>query len=420
MTTSAAVPAAGELARIQGRTVRVLAAGQVLGGVSFGATVSLGALLAADVSGQESLSGFATAAVTLGAALCAIPLARLAGARGRRFALTLGNLFALVGIATVITAAGLRMFPLLLVGVILIGMGNAGNLQSRFAATDLATPQRRGRDLGTVVWATTVGGVLGPLMITPGEALGAAVGMPPLTGAYLFSIVAQLAALALYVVALRPDPLVLAQRIARSSGPAGPVVEADRPVAARYAMLAVAASHVVMASVMAMTPIHLSHIAHGGAHAGHGSDTTEITLLVGTTIALHVLGMYGASPLFGWLADRMGRVTTVLTGLGILALSLGTLTIWPDEQPAVVVGLFLLGLGWSAGTVAGSALLTESTPVGRRPRRQGLSDTMMTASAAVGAVLAGVVLDTLGYGALALIALGVVAVTALLSPLGRR
>ena len=414
------MPEAAEIARVQGRTVRVLAAGQVLGGVAFGATVSLGALLAADLSGRESLSGFATASVTLGAALCAIPLARLAGRRGRRFALTLGNVFALVGIAIVILAAAIRSFPLLLAGVILIGAGNAGNLQSRFAATDLATPQRRGRDLGTVVWATTVGGVLGPLMTTPGEVVGAAIGMPPLTGAYLFSIVAQLAALVLYLVTLRPDPLMLAQRVALSSGSSGPVVESDRPVAARYAMLAVAASHVVMASVMAMTPIHLSHLAGvGTGHAGHG-DTTAVTQLVGVTIALHVFGMYGASPLFGWLADRFGRVNTVLIGLGVLVMSLLTLTLWPNEHAAVIVGLFLLGLGWSAGTVAGSALLTEATPLARRPRRQGLSDTTMTASAAVGAVLAGIVLETFGYGTLALIALSVVAVTAALSPLGRR
>lgn len=158
---------AAEIARVQRRTVRVLAAGQVLGGIAFGATVSLGALLAADLSGQEALSGLATASVTLGASLCAIPLARLAARRGRRVALTLGNLFALVGIAVVITAASLRLFPLLILGVILIGAGNAGNLQSRFAATDLADTGRRGRDLGTVVWATTVGAVAGPLLCSP-------------------------------------------------------------------------------------------------------------------------------------------------------------------------------------------------------------------------------------------------------------
>lgn len=398
------------IAATQRRTVRVLAAGQVLGGIAFGATVSLGALLAADLSGQDALSGLATASVTLGASLCAIPLARLAARRGRRFALTLGNLFALVGIAVVLLAVALRVFPLLLAGVVLIGAGNAGNLQSRFAATDLATADRRGRDLGTVVWATTIGGVLGPLMLTPGEVVGQALGMPPLTGAYAFSIVAQLCAFVLYIIALRPDPLLTAQRIARSGeARRETIAEADRPRAARYAMFAVAGSHVVMASVMAMTPVHLAHLA-----------PDHVTLVVGVTIALHVFGMYGLSPVFGILADRWGRIPTVLLGQLLLAASLVTAASAPDNQWAVLVALLLLGLGWSAATVSGAALLTESTVVAMRPRRQGLSDTIMTFSAAVGAVLAGVVLTWIGYGGLALVALFIVAAVTVLSPYARR
>jgi MFS family permease len=408
--TVAAATSAESVAALQRRTVRVLAGGQVLGGIAFGATVSLGALLAADLSGQDALSGLATASVTLGASLCAIPLARLAARRGRRFALTLGNLFALVGIAVVLIAVAARAFPLLLAGVVLIGAGNAGNLQSRFAATDLATAARRGRDLGTVVWATTIGGVLGPLMLTPGEVVGRALGMPPLTGAYAFSIVAQLCAFVLYVIALRPDPLLTAQRLARS-GEARPetIAEIDRPRAARYAMFAVAGSHVVMASVMAMTPVHLAHLA-----------PDHITLVVGVTIALHVFGMYGLSPVFGILADKWGRVPTVLLGQGLLAAALVTAAAAPDNQWAVLVALLLLGLGWSAATVAGAALLTESTIVSERPRRQGLSDTIMTFSAAVGAVLAGGVLTWIGYGGLALAALFLVAAVTVLSPYARR
>lgn len=408
MSAEAGLDAAA-IGRVQKRTVRVLAAGQVLGGIAFGATVSLGALLAADLSGQEALSGLATASVTLGASFCAIPLARLAARRGRRIALTLGNLFALVGIAIVITAAAARSFPLLIVGVIFIGAGNAGNLQSRFAATDLAPAARRGRDLGTVVWATTVGGVIGPLLLTPGEAIGAVISMPPLTGSYAFSIVAQLAAFALYVVALRPDPLVLAQRLARSGEARREhILEEDRPVAARYAIFAVAGSHVVMASVMAMTPIHLAHLA-----------PDHVTIVVGTTIALHVFGMYGLSPLFGMLADRWGRISTVLLGQVLLAASLVIAAVAPDSQWAVLVALFLLGAGWSAATVSGAALLTESSLTALRPRRQGLSDTIMTFSAAVGAVLAGVVLSQIGYGGLALVALIVVAAVTVLSPYAR-
>ena len=401
---------AAEIARVQRRTVRVLAAGQVLGGIAFGATVSLGALLAADLSGQEALSGLATASVTLGASLCAIPLARLAARRGRRVALTVGNLFALVGIAVVITAASLRLFPLLIVGVLLIGAGNAGNLQSRFAATDLADTGRRGRDLGTVVWATTVGAVAGPLLLTPGEAVGELLGMPPLTGSYAFSIVAQIAAFVLYLTALRPDPLLTAQRLAQSGKARREhIVETDRPVAARYAIFAVAGSHVVMASVMAMTPIHLAHLA-----------PDHVTLVVGTTIALHVFGMYGLSPVFGVLADRVGRIATIMLGQALLAASLVLAAVAPDEQVAVVVALFLLGAGWSAATVAGAALLTESTLTALRPRRQGISDTVMTFSAAVGAVLAGLVLAWIGYGGLALVALVIVVAVTALAPYARR
>lgn len=399
-----------DVARIQLRTVTVLAAGQVLGGVAFGATVSLGALLAADLSGQESLSGFATASVTLGAALCAIPLARVAAAQGRRRALTLGNLLALVGIAVVITAAAVRAFPLLLVGVILIGAGNAGNLQSRFAATDLSGQGRRGRDLGTVVWATTVGGVVGPLMLTPGEVVGGWLGMPPLTGSYAFSIVAQALALTLYLVALRPDPLKVAQQVARSRDPLDPRLdEPDRPVVARYAVFAVAGSHVTMASVMAMTPVHLSHL-----------DPRNVTTIVGVTIALHVFGMYGLSPVFGILADRWGRLQTILLGQGILAASLVTAAVAPNSPTAVLIALLLLGLGWSAATVGGAALLTEATPTELRPRRQGRSDTAMTLSAAIGSVLAGGMLSLIGYGGLALVALAVVVAITVLSPYARR
>ena len=384
------------IALVQRRSVRVLAAGQVLTGVAFGSTLSLGALLAADLSGQEELSGFATAAVTLGAALTAIPLARLASARGRRFALSTGNIAALAGIAVVILAASTRAFPLLLVGIALIGAGNAGTLQARFAATDLASTARRGRDLATVVWATTVGGVVGPLLLAPGEVLGAGIGMPRLTGAYLFSFAAQACALALYVLLLRPDPLLLAQRRARE-GAAAAIADTvtDRPALARYAMFAVAASHVTMAAVMAMTPGHLSHIVAPDA----------VTWAVGVRIAGRVGGVYGLSPVCGILADRVGRLPTVLLGqaLFIAALTIAASLSW--SQAGVLVALVLLGLGWSASTVAGSALLTEATPLAARPRRQGRSDTLMTASAAVGSIVAGLILGAAGYGGLALWAL---------------
>lgn len=415
MTTG--VLTAAQQTTVQRRTVLVLALGQVLGGIAFGATVSLGALLAADISGNDALSGLATASVTLGAAACAIPLAHLAARVGRRRALTFGNLFALVGITVVILAVSLRVFPLLLAGILMIGAGNAGNLQSRFAATDLAAPQHRGRDLSIVVWSTTLGGVAGPLLLGPGEVVGQAVGMPPQTGSYLFSLIAQGAALVLYIIALRPDPLLAAQRLAKAAAATTETVQIDRPQVARYAMFAIAGSHVVMASVMAMTPVHLSHLAHGAN--GAAASPADVSALVGVTIALHVGGMYALSPLFGVLADRWGRLRVVLLGQVLLAGALAFAVVTGAEAWGVMVALILLGLGWSAATVAGAALLTEVSAPGLRTRRQGRSDSLMSLCAAAGSVLAGVVLANFQYAGLSIAAFVLVIVIVALAPLGR-
>src|SRR5690606_31944311 len=184
------------------------------------------------------------------------------------------------------------------------------------------------------------------------------------------SLIAQSAALVLYIVALRPDPLLLSQRLLASAAAQISAEErADHPTVARYAMFAIAGAHIVMGSVMAMTPIHLAHMAQG-AHGGHAS-AADITSLVGITIAMHVAGMYALSPVFGILADRWGRQRIVMLGQALLAASLAFAFFVNDEEWGVMVALILLGLGWSASTVAGAALLTEATTPNLRTRRQG-------------------------------------------------
>lgn len=406
--TASAEATGSDLSRVQRRTVLVLSAGQVLGGLGFGATVSLGTILTAEVTGNKSLAGLAVAAIGLGTAVLAMPLAQLARRAGRRPSLATGMAIALVGVSMVIIAVGVGSFPMLLLAYALVGAGQAANLQSRFAATDLASDTTRGRDLSIVVWATTIGAVLGPNLTGPGDALGAALGMPPLTGPYAFTVIAQVCAIALYLIALRPDPLRLAERVSLDASTTSVHVmeRPDAPRAARYAIFAIAASHGVMVSVMAMTPVHL---------LDHGASIE----VIGLTISLHIAGMYALSPVFGFLADRWGRARVILLGQLFLAASLLTVAIGPDSTAAVVVALLLLGLGWSATTVAGSALLTEASAVARRTRRQGFSDAMMSLVGAAGAILAGVVLGQIGYDGLALSVGAAVIAVVVLSPVAR-
>ncbi len=54
------------------------------------------------------------------------------------------------------------------------------------------------------------------------------------------------------------------------------------------------------------------------------------------------------------------------------------------NQALVLTGLILLGLGWSASTVAGSALLNDAAPVADRVRLQGRGDLAMNLAGALG------------------------------------
>jgi len=381
------------------RTVLIL--GQIMAGLGVGATLSMGAILAGRISGSDALSGMAATMATLGAALAAVPLAALASRTGRSISLASGASVAALGGVVVIIAIVADSFALLLLGLMMVGVGTAVNLQSRFAATDLAAPKTRGRDLSLVVWATTVGAVTGPNLLTPGESLGSWLGLPELAGPFVFTVVAQVLAAVVYLVGLRPDPLKVAKAAASAHAVAGtpPALAdvVDRPIVQRAAMLAIARSHATMVSVMAMTPVHL--VNHGASLA-----------IVGFTISLHIAGMYALSPVFGILADRVGRIPTILLGQAIFGIGLAFTGFGSENELAVVMGLVLLGLGWSASTVAGSTLLSESTSLARRAKVQGVSDLLMSGSGATGAALAGVVLSFFGYGGLSYVAVAFVLV----------
>jgi MFS family permease len=394
---------------LQKKTVRTLALGQILGGFGLGSTLSIGALLAADLSGTVAWSGAAATFSTLGAAIWAIPLARLAFARGRRIALALGAALAISGATLVIVAAEIRFFPLLLIALFLLGSGSAAGLQARFAATDIPLDKRVGKDLSLVVWATTIGAVTGPNLFGPGEAVGKILGLPELTGPFVFTIAAQVLATTVFWFGLRPDPLLVAKQLAADSLQAKPKVSLasafstlrQYPVAA-YAMISIALSHMVMVAVMSMTPVHVT--SHGGS-----------LTVVGFVISLHILGMYAFAPLFGILSDRIGPVKTVLTGQLIFVAALLIAGLGSEQQHLVTIGLFLLGLGWSAATVSGSALLAVSVPVGEKTNVQGLSDSLMNLSGAAGGAISGTFVALYLFTGLNLIALVPVTVIVVLS-----
>jgi MFS family permease len=385
---------------VQRRTVGVLSAGVALGGLGVTVGVTVGGLLARDVAGTDSAAGLGQTAGVLGAAVVAVPLARISDRAGRRAGLAAGYAVAVAGALLTVGAAARSSLPLLLIGLFAFGSATACGLQARYAAADLAAPEHRGRALSLVVWATSVGSVLGPNLAGPGADLGRALGLPALGGAFVVST-AVFAVVALGVlVLLRPDPLLLARRL--GGGGAGPRPRGATGVAlravwasptGRLGLTAVVVSHAVMVGVMVMTPVHM----------GHAGGSTGTTLrVIGLVISVHVAGMYLFSPLVGLLADRAGRTATVAVA-GVLLLAAAALagTAEPGAAVQLGAGLLLLGLGWSCGLIAGSTLVTESVGTDLRPTAQGGTDLLMGLGAALAGLAGGPLLAVGGFGLVA-------------------
>lgn len=386
-----------DVAAVQRRTVRVLGGGVALAGLGVTVGITAGGLLARDVAGTDSAAGLGQTAGVLGAAVLAVPLARISSSAGRRAGLAVGYAISVLGAVITVAAAAASSLLLLVVGLFLFGAATACGLQARYAAADLAEPEHRGRALSLVVWATTVGSVLGPNLAAPGADLGTALGLPPLAGAFLVSAVVFGVVALVLVALLRPDPLVLARRLGGGTG-AQPPRTATRPAlravwatpAGRLGLVSVVVAHSVMVGVMVMTPVHMGH-------AGGSEDA--VLRVVGLVISVHVAGMYLFSPLVGALGDRVGAPTVVaLGGVLLLAATAVAGTAGPSESVRLGVGLVLLGLGWSCGLIAGSTLVTASVGADLRPTAQGGTDLLMGLGAALSGAIGGPLLAWGGFG----------------------
>lgn len=387
---------ADDLPALRRRITAVLIASQILGGLGVATGIALAAVLAQQVSGTEALSGLAPTATVAGTALLSMPLAALMTARGRRPGLVLAYVIGALGAGVVVLGAVIENFPLLLLGMAAFGAGSSANLQARFAAADLAEPERRGRAISNVIWATTIGAVLGPNIAAPAGRSVSGIGIPAAAGPFVWAAGVFLVSAVMVFVLLRPDPLLTARALSPAdrsregrSLRAGMRAVRESPMA-RLALVTVAVSHTAMVSIMSMTPVALSH---------HGAGIQ----LIGLVISGHIAGMYAFSPLMGWLADRIGRLAVIGLAVGLLcaaALLAGTAGASHGQTAA---GLFLLGLGWSAGVVSGSTLLTDSVPQPARAAVQGLSDLAMSTTAGIGGAAAGLIVARASYGWLNLV-----------------
>jgi len=385
---------------IQRRTLRLLFVTQIISGVGVATGSTVGALLAADLAGV-AVSGLAGSAVVVGAALFALPATAIVRRRGRRPSLAAGYLVAAVGAMLVVVAALRSSIPLLFSGFFLFGGATTANLQARYAAVDLAPAPLRGRHLSWIVWATTLGAVAGPQFAAFSGTALVGYGVPTLAAPFFFSALLLAGAGLVLLIFLRPDPAIVAGTGGAGGqstetggvGRALKVVLAHAP--ATLGVSAMAIGQLVMTGVMAMTPVHIKSAGHDAAHT---------LRIVGVVLSFHIAGMYAFAPLMGWLTDRLGRRPVIFLGVVLLLGACALAGTAGHNTAQLAAGLMVVGLGWSASTVAGSTLVSESVPPELRASAQGLSDLIMGLAGATAGALSGAIVSVWSYATLTLVA----------------
>lgn len=399
----AAAPPAGRL-RVPSliwRNSILLLAAEAFVGTSQQMMPTLGAIMVVRLSGSMALAGMGSSVGGLTRVLVSYPSGRLADRFGRKALLVVGLLLSLAGAVGLGSSMLAASFPLFILALLVFGVGNGTSQQQRrLSAADMYPPELRARGLGLVLTGSLIGAIGGPIVIAAAGILSRGHGIDQVSTSWFLLPLVLVPSLVL-VLLIRPDPKQIALSLER-------YYPGYRKPPEREGMAAIAGNvslltflryypHLVafvcmfvlfgnMSMMMALAPMTMT---------GEGMPLSAISL----TVAIHVLGMYALSLPIGKLADMIGRRSVLFAGLGLS--TAGTVLVALTALfPLIVLGLFLVGLGWSCGNVSTAALVADTTPAQIRGAAMGANSSLSAAASVAAPLLGGVLLQFLGPGSL--------------------
>ncbi|MBO1212181.1 MFS transporter [Staphylococcus nepalensis] len=374
------------------KVLTIVSISQIFGGAGLAAGITVGALIAKDILGTDAYSGLPSALFTLGSAGAAMMVGTLSQKFGRRIGLTIGFILGGVGAIGVIFAAVLNNIWLLFIALLIYGSGTATNLQARYAGTDLAKVNQRGKAISITMVMTTFGAVIGPNVADFMGNIALGINLPPLSGPFILAAFAYILAGLVLFIMLRPDPYLIAKRIHNSSNNTSSI---DNTVNDKRGMVfggfVMVLTQMVMLAIMTMTPVHMSHYGH--------------TLsAIGIVIGLHIGFMYFPSLITGFLVDKVGaKIMSIISAITLLLAGLVSAFAPPNSVPLIALGLSLLGLGWNFGLISGTTMIVQSTSLDIRAKIQGKVDVFIALSGAAGGALSGVIVAQSNFMTLGII-----------------
>lgn len=391
--------------------------------------ITLHSIAAGILGGSDAAAGMPTTVVTFSQSMMAYAMGILMGRYGRRAGMCTAYGFAFLGAALGLISVLQGNFPLLLISSVGMGIARSGSHMSRFVVGEMFPAAKRAQMIGRIVFAGTIGAIFGPALVEPSSRLarflslellpepflahtelaltimpGASVTQQLTTGPWVLASFLLGISFLIAFFLLRPEPALVAEQYSELPPQAlgdkskHTLRELLRLPNVQLAILAMLISQTVMSTLMTITPWHMHLADHSNAQ-------------VSFVIAAHVLGMFGLSPLTGYLIDRYGRVT-MMVAAALLLIASTIIAPLSTQIPYLVAGLFLLGLGWNFGYVAGSSMLADALSGAERTRVAGFNDMLVAFCAGLGTLssgflfgLGGFLFVSAGGGALALLLL---------------
>ncbi len=386
---------------------------QALQGAQGQLSITLGALMVTQLLGSAALAGVGGSLLSLSRFLVAYPTGRLTDAYGRRAGMVMGLVLGLVGGIVLGISIVAASFPVFLGGMVVLGLGVGAGQQLRVAALDMYPAARRAEGLGYVLTGSVVGAFVAPLLVAGAERLGDLTTSDPLALTWFLMPIALAPAIILTLM-VRPDPKAIASNLkAYWPGYEPPPGDGESQGGVKHtkglkaflldppkqvAYISYAAAQGTMAMMMVMTPLVMHHRGH---------NLSAISL----TVSLHVIGMFVFSIVLGRLADRIGRKPLLWAGL--LTQAIGSVLVPATHLYWIItVGLFLVGVGWSAVNVASTTILGDTSPPEERGRAVGANDAVAGAWGIVTPLAGGLAADFSG-----LMAVGVMGAVMAVLPL---
>ena len=367
------------------RNIGLLAVVQALGGSNSSIVMTVGALAAVRLAPDPSLATVPVTAMIVGLALATSSATMLIYRLGRTRGLQLGAALGIPASLLAALALVIGNFYLFAAALALVGVSGAFLQQVRFAAADSVAPDLKSRAISWVLFGGVAAGFFGPQLGSLARNW-----IPGAEYAASFLVIGCLSVLS--ILALAPTRLAptvtpgLDGTKGRSTG------ELLRQPEIVLPMVGAALSYALMTLIMVAAPLAMVHLCgHSPAEASGA-------------IQWHVVAMFAPSFVTGAVIRGIGAPLVTAIGLlmiiGCAAAALSGITV-----AHFTLALILLGVGWNFGFIGSTAMLSTAYRPSEASRVQGIYEQVVFGSSAVASLCSGVLLQTIGWESINMLAI---------------